>query len=300
MCPAAPQAQSGWGPEPLRTASPASAGRPPSAPPCSRAARRRERTARGPRRDRPPRSPDPGRRPGHARAPPGPPLREHPRPLGIRRPRGAAPDSPRSRASGQHQRPDHSGGFDHSRVEMRSTRSDPRCGGRPDRARTRRGRPWGATTIRDSGGFARAGASAAPPGRGGPPTADLRTSCRAAASRRSPTDDGREAARRHVPRLGAAPVEHLDLAHARPGQHRGDRRARPGPLRAPGPASRAGPRAVRSPPPGVGWTTESDATSGRSRSRVSARRRKASASGPPASGSSSRPASVRRDTRMST
>ncbi len=194
---------------------------------------------------------------GHRAPPPGTPLRQHPGPLRIPVRATQFQAARAAGAPGQDERADHPGGLDHPRVEMRSARRDPGSGrvhgrrvhgeavpGRDDdqgqgrlpaAARTigppvrpRRDRP----RLRPRPAPSRAGqiagrprpARSAPWARPGGRTPD-ESSGRHIAS--FPDSRRGEAPRRHVPELGAAPVEHFHPAHPRTGQHRGDGRPDP-------------------------------------------------------------------------
>lgn len=156
----------------------------------------------------------------------------------------------------------------------------------------------GAITISDRPGSPPAGEPAVSAARGAGPAADLRTNCRAAVSLRSPTDAG-----------GSPPGE---MSHGsvcppsrtstRPTPDPDSTAAIAAPTRpAPRTWTRIARRAAsrRIPPPGSGWTTESDARSGRCRSRAPGLFRNASASGPPARTSSTSPAFINRRTKIS-
>lgn len=240
---------------------------------------------------------------GHRSPPPGTPLRQHPGPLRIPVRTVQFQAARTAGAPGQDERPDHPCGLDHSRIEMRSARRDPGAYRVRDGCVHREAVP-GSDDDQGEAGLSGAPRQVTPgsvrprpPGAG--PGADRRTSRRAATSRRSPTDAGASPAgatsqgsTRPPSSTSTCPTPAPDSTDAM------DAPTRPAPRTWTRIARRAAIRRVL--PPGSGRTTDRDATSGRWRSIISARRHRTSAPGPADLGSSRSPASANRFSRVST
>ena len=133
----------------------------------------------------------------------------------------------------------------------------------PDPARRRAARPG----ARPPPGPAPAPAGSASPARGGRAPGPTRAPARPRPRRRGrPRSPAGQPARRHVPRLHPAPVEHLDPAHPGRRQDGGDHGPHPAAPAHPHPYRPARGDPPRRSPPGSRCTTDSEPRSGRSRS----------------------------------